>query len=320
METRWERNYPELREALWNADMTRVNRLLERVDDDFDYLDSQEIFAEIDSFYEAIKLFSDGKFDEAHEIFESLIYIGESNSSSQLRDYFILSELYDSGDYIGFFKAYERGLAAYRENHSSYGTPVVYFNLRAKYLESAYIFYDEQARLGHNVANLQEFAFPGDLSKDEIANLSNRRSREIRAQVLLKDFSEPSVSPFEVTGNGLYIVNTNHPFYNVAAGYFNPFWIAAAPEDIRYCLQLTEEHEIIGYYDTIAATAFSISAEFLIWDTVTGEVVYNRQYRKSSPAIITHASQAHVSLDYQAIFDDEMTAIFESLIFPTANQ
>ena len=155
------------------------------------------------------------------------------------------------------------------------------------------LYYEEQMRLQNDITQLSEY--PYDPSKFAFqSTLCDRRIQKLKASIDeqgLREYynnSNNSVSPVNVTGNGLYTYfNSPQNMHHIAKTYMEhqkiaPWCLADSPEDVRYVLTVIDTYSYFGTYDN-GTKGYSTSTQLTLRDTFTGEYLFYQAYRSDPP-------------------------------------
>lgn len=173
------------------------------------------------------------------------------------------------------------------------------------YRNCLYHYYCNQMSEGNDIFILENFPYqkrePGFfLNGTQWGPIYDSIVKEVEDEIVERGFYEyyagksDSACPVEVTGNKLYInrlrMHDNGvgyitgEWYDIALHSVPPVFLAEKPEEIRYILYCSESSVQQGVHAYDRETGAAVShyyktiAEFIVKDTVTGDIVLSRTY------------------------------------------
>ena len=302
---------------------------------------------------EAIEYYSAGLIDDALESFNSLPETYQ-NVDNYIKTISAIMD-YRSGNWIQAAQKFDElnqlmpiSGREYREYISPVLESFISIDYETNYAEllgyALHAYYSEQNRLGNDITLLPDFPYlphsergglfidPTELGFETdfilIESWSDLRQSRLEKAIEERGFedyyrrTDASLSPVEVTGTGIYIYqNKNSPshFYPYGLSYrVDPFSFAETPEDVRYIIHVSTDSYETGKYSN-GLSAYTTTAEIVIKDTVTGEILFSESYHAAPPVTLTVNDSPYGRINEQVVVSDICTAL-EQLVTVYASQ
>ena len=178
------------------------------------------------------------------------------------------------------------------------------------FYDSVIHYFEEQADLGNDTGTLPEYAYVpsdfilnntwGDYYRLLYSNRADKLKTEIRMRGISDYYSsgDNSVSPVELTGNGMFLNYIVAPRGEARTPYFYDqiyedlftsvpaHFIANKPEHVRYLLLINEYYEYFGRYDN-GTSGYKAIVKVMFKDTASGEILLAKTYEFDPPSRTT---------------------------------
>jgi len=178
------------------------------------------------------------------------------------------------------------------------------------FYDSVIHYFEEQADLGNDTGTLPDYAYVpsgfilnntwGDYYRLLYSNRAEKLKTEIRMLGISDYYSsgDNSVSPVELTGNGMFLNYIVAPRGEARTPYFYDqiyedlftsvpaHFIANKPEHVRYLLLINEYYEYFGRYDN-GTSGYKAIVKVMFKDTASGEILLAKTYEFDPPSRTT---------------------------------
>ena len=289
-----------------------------------------------EKYEEAIEYYSAGLIDDALESF-SLLPETYQDAENYIKTISAIMD-YRSGNWIQAAQKFDelnQLIPVSGRDYWKYISPVLelFFGVEGEtnYAEllgfSLYAYYSEQNRLKNDITLLPDFPYlpylasfgqvlidPSEFGFNSGSIIITRWS-DLRHNKLVKEIEErgleyyyrrtdASVSPVEVTGTGIYFYKNNNslPLYGLK-DMVDPFDYAETPEDVRYIIHVSSDTHETGKYEN-GQSAYTTTAEIIVKDTVTGEILFSESYIGAPPFMLTSNNSPIGRIDEQVVLSD----------------
>jgi len=188
-------------------------------------------------------------------------------------------------------------------------------------IENLYIYWAEEVDRGNNPIRLANNPLDYEIfATDGIDNLyaawQGRRIDSMKAIVEgwnIYDFfqsNDPSTgASATITGNGLWFLNNDSFMY-----LFPVFFIADKPENARYLLyHASSTTSFYGNY-TDGKSGYSETAEIVLEDRVTGEIIFQEVYTANPPEVKSHDNDVYAHVTGLGDFRADISRVVEALL------